>query len=152
MKAIAVVGTKKTGKTTVVTALVRSLSRYGRVGTIKNMAGHSIDRGDTGRHFQAGAEVVIGLGEGQLRLKRGGSIETALAELQEEGMDFAVVEGFKHSHLPKIVMGEADVPDVLRRMSISELDEGLLEELTRLVQGLQDYQAGKDCSPGRMDS
>jgi molybdopterin-guanine dinucleotide biosynthesis protein MobB len=144
MKAIAVVGTKKTGKTTVVTALVKSLSRYGRVGTIKNMAGHSINRGDTGRHFQAGAEVVIGLGEGQLRLKRGGSLHSALAELQEEGMDFAVVEGFKQSHLPKIVLGEAEVPYALRRMSIAELDERLLGELTSLVLGLQDYQAGED--------
>jgi molybdopterin-guanine dinucleotide biosynthesis protein MobB len=143
MKAIAVVGTKKTGKTTVVAALVKSLSKYGRVGTIKNMVGHSIDRGDTMRHFLAGAEEVIGLGEGQLKLKRGGSLESALAELQEEGMDFAVVEGFKHSPLPKIVLGEADVPYVLRRMSISELDEGLLEELTYLVLGLNDYKVGE---------
>lgn len=143
MKAIAVVGTKKTGKTTLVTALIMALSQYGRVGTIKNMAGHPIDRGDTRRHFESGAEVVIGLGEGQLKLKRGGSLESALAELQEEGMDFAIVEGFKHSFLPKIVLGEADVPCVLRRMSISKLDESLLEELTQLVLGLYDYQAGR---------
>jgi len=143
MKAIAVVGTKKTGKTTLVAALAKALSKYGRVGTIKNMQGHPVDRGDTRRHFEAGAEVVIGLGEGQLKLKRGGSLESALAELQKEGMDFAVVEGFKHSPLPKIVLGEAEVPYVLRRMSISELDEGLLEELTLLVLGLHDYQAGE---------
>jgi len=141
MKAIAVVGTKKTGKTTLVAALAKALSKYGRVGTIKNMQGHPVDRGDTRRHFEAGAEVVIGLGEGQLKLKRGGSLESALAELQKEGMDYAVVEGFKHSPLPKIVLGEAEVPYVLRRMSISELDEGLLEELTLLVLGLHDYQA-----------
>jgi len=141
MKAIAVVGTKKTGKTTLVAALAKALSKYGRVGTIKNMQGHPVDRGDTRRHFEAGAEVVIGLGEGQLKLKRGGSLESALAELQKEGMDFAVVEGFKHSPLPKIVLGEAEVPYVLRRMSIFELDEGLLEELTLLVLGLHDYQA-----------
>jgi molybdopterin synthase catalytic subunit len=143
MKAIAVVGTKKTGKTTLVTALIKALSQYGRVGTIKNMAGHPIDRGDTRRHFEAGAEVVIGLGDGQLKLKRGGSLESALAELQEERMDFALVEGFKYSLLPKIVLEDADVPYVLRRMSISELDKSLLEELTQLVIGLQDYQAGE---------
>ena len=33
MKAIAVVGTKKTGKTTLVAALVSSLAKHGRVGT-----------------------------------------------------------------------------------------------------------------------
>ena len=62
MKVISVVGTKKTGKTTLVTALVASLAKHGRVGTIKNMAGHTVDRGDTKRHFDAGADVVIGLG------------------------------------------------------------------------------------------
>ena len=65
MKVISVVGTKKTGKTTLVAALVSSLAKHGRVGTIKNMVTHPVDRGDTKRHFDAGADVVIGLGEAQ---------------------------------------------------------------------------------------
>ena len=40
-----------------------ALAKHGEVGTIKNMAGHPVDRGDTRRHFDAGADVVIGLGE-----------------------------------------------------------------------------------------
>ena len=71
MKVISVVGTKKTGKTTLVCALVASLARHGRVGTIKNMAGHSVDRGDTSRHLQAGADVVFGLGQARLKLVAG---------------------------------------------------------------------------------
>ncbi|HQE71937.1 MAG TPA: molybdopterin-guanine dinucleotide biosynthesis protein MobB, partial [Methanothrix soehngenii] len=54
MKVIAVVGTKKTGKTTLVEALVRSLAKHGKVGTVKNMVDHPVDRGDTKRHFDAG--------------------------------------------------------------------------------------------------
>jgi len=141
MKVISVVGTKKTGKTTLVAALVKSLSRYGRVGTIKNMAGHPVDRGDTRRHFEAGADVVIGLGEVRLKVTRErGDLDSALAELQTEGMDYAVVEGFKHSSLPKFVMADIEVPHMLRKVMLSEVNEKLVEELTEAVLGLGDYQ------------
>ena len=125
MKAISVVGTKKTGKTTLVAALVSSLARHGKVGTIKNMAGHPVDRGDTRRHFDAGADVVIGLGEARLMVTRErGDLDSALAELQAEGVDYAVVEGFKHSHLPKIVMADIEVPDMVRRVTLAEVMRG----------------------------
>lgn len=141
MKVISVVGTKKTGKTTLVTALVRSLARYGRVGTIKNMAGHPVDRGDTRRHFEAGADVVIGLGEAKLKVSRErGNLDAALADLAAEGMDYAVVEGFKHSRLPKIVMADIEVPNAIRNVKLSEVDDQLVEALTKLVLGMEDYQ------------
>jgi molybdopterin synthase catalytic subunit len=141
MKAIAVVGTKKTGKTTLVAALVSSLAKYGRVGTIKNMVSHPVDRGDTKRHFDAGADVVIGLGEARLLVRRErGDLESALAELEREGMDYAVVEGFKNSSLPKIVMANIEVPNMVRRVILSEVDEALVAELTEMVRGLEDYK------------
>jgi molybdopterin-guanine dinucleotide biosynthesis protein MobB len=141
MKVVAIVGTKKTGKTTLVTALVRILAKHGRVGTVKNMAGHPVDRGDTKRHFDAGADVVIGLGQAKLKVSRGiESLESALAELEEDGMDFAVVEGFKQSRLPKIVVADIDVPNALRKVKLSELDEKTLEELAELVLGLEEWR------------
>jgi molybdopterin synthase catalytic subunit len=140
MRVIAVVGAKKSGKTTLVSALVSSLARHGRVGTIKNMPGHPVDRGDTRRHFDAGAEVVIGLGKEQLKVTRGGSLESALVELEAEGMDFAVVEGFKHSLLPKIVLGGIKAPNTLRQVRIAELDDALVGELTELVIGLEEHR------------
>lgn len=141
MKVIAVVGTKKTGKTTVVTALVRSLSKYGRVGTIKNMAHHPVDRGDTKRHFDAGASEVIGLGEARLKVTRErGDLESSLAELQRDGMDFAVVEGFKQSGLPKIIMADIDVPNTLRKVKVSDVNDDLIGELTELILRLDDYR------------
>jgi molybdopterin-guanine dinucleotide biosynthesis protein MobB len=138
MKVISVVGTKKTGKTTLATALVRSLKQHGKVGTIKNMAGHSIDRGDTMRHFDAGADTVIGLGDGQLKLKRGGTLESALAELERDGMDFVVVEGFKQSNLPKIVLGGIKVSNALRELNAPVLDDALMAELIDMVLHLED--------------
>ena len=139
MKVISVVGTKKTGKTTMVAALVASLAKHGKVGTIKNMAGHPVDRGDTKRHFDAGADVVIGLGEARLKVTRErGDLESALAELEADGVDYAVVEGFKHSSLPKIVMGDIEVTNVMRRVKLAEVNEALVEELTEMVRGIED--------------
>ena len=141
MKVIAVVGTKKTGKTTLVEALVSSLAKYGRVGTIKNMVSHPVDRGDTKRHFDAGADVVIGLGEARLLVRRErGDLESALAELEREGMDYAVVEGFKNSSLPKIVMADIEVPNMVRKVTLPEVDEPLVAELTEMVRGFEDYK------------
>lgn len=144
MKVIAVVGTKKTGKTTLVTALTKSLVKYGRVGTIKNMAGHPVDRGDTKRHLDSGAEEVIGLGENQLKVTRGGTLESALAELQKDGMDFVIVEGFKTSSLPKIVLGNINVSNVVRRVDLHDLNDKLINDLIKAILGLNDYKANVD--------
>jgi molybdopterin synthase catalytic subunit len=140
MKVISVVGTKKTGKTTLVCALVASLARHGRVGTIKNMAGHAVDRGDTSRHLQAGADVVFGLGQARLKVSREtGDLASALAELEADGVDYAVVEGFKHSNLPKIVMGDIEVDNALRRVRVEEISAGLVEEIAKMVREMEVY-------------
>jgi len=142
MKVISIVGTKKTGKTTLVAALVASLAKHGKVGTIKNMAGHPVDRGDTKRHFDAGADVVIGLGEARLKVTRElGDLESALAELEAEGVNFCVVEGFKHSPLPKIVMADIEVTNVVRRVRLAQVDEALVTEIAETVMGMNDYKA-----------
>jgi molybdopterin-guanine dinucleotide biosynthesis protein MobB len=142
MKVISVVGTKKTGKTTLVAALVASLAKHGKVGTIKNMAGHDVDRGDTKRHFDAGANVVLGLGEARLKVTRErGDLDSALAELERDGVDYVVVEGFKHSSLPKIVMADIEVTNVVRKVMLAQVDEALVEELAEIVRGMEDYCA-----------
>jgi len=105
------------------------------------MVDHPVDRGDTKRHFDAGADVVIGLGEARLLVRRDrGDLESALAELGREGMDYAVVEGFKHSTLPKIVMADIEVPNMVRRVRLPEVDEDLVAELAEMVRGMEDYK------------
>ena len=144
MKVISVVGTKKTGKTTLVCALVSELARHGRVGTIKNMATHPVDRGDTRRHFDAGADVVIGLGQAHLMVRRErGDLNSALKEMEADGMDYVVVEGFKHSDLAKIVMGDLDAPNLLRRIDLADLNPELVRELADKVRHMEDYSPAK---------
>ena len=144
MKVISVVGTKKTGKTTLVCALVSELSRHGRVGTVKNMATHPVDRGDTRRHFDAGADVVMGLGQAHLMVRRErGDLDSALKEMEAEGVDYAVVEGFKHSDLAKIVMGDLDAPNLLRRIDLADLNPELVRELADTVRHMENYSPAK---------
>jgi molybdopterin-guanine dinucleotide biosynthesis protein MobB len=142
LKVISVVGPKKSGKTSLVEALAGYLKRYGRVGTIKNMPDHPIeDQGDTKRHFDAGAEVVVGVGQDGVFFKvaRGGGLEVALEELRNSGADYAIVEGFKRSDLPKIVLGGIDLPNTIRNVDESPpFDEGLVEELARLLMSSPD--------------
>ena len=139
MKVVAVVGTKKTGKTTLIESLIRSLKKYGQIGTIKNMQNHTIDKGDTKRHFEAGADEVIGLGKEKIKITRKESLESAILELEEDGMDFVIVEGFKSSSLPKIVLGDINLPNTICRLEITQLNTALLKELIALVISLEEY-------------
>lgn len=136
MKVISVVGYKKSGKTSVVSALVRSLSGFGTVGTIKHMGEQSLNPAetDTGRHFDAGADVVIGItgseatGTELVSFSRDLNLEDALDILCDQGLDFAVVEGFKESNLPKIVIG--DLQGVSNVVFSLPADIDMHEELT----------------------
>ena len=130
MKVISVVGYKKSGKTVLVSALVQKLSGFGTVGTVKHMGEQRLNPAetDTGRHFDAGADMVIGItgtgtvgtgttGTELVSFSRGSDLEDALDMLCDQGFDFAVVEGFKESNLPKIVLGDLQgVSNVFFRM------------------------------------
>lgn len=142
MKVIAVVGFHKTGKTTLAASLITSLSKHGRVGSIKHMPGHDVDSGDTRRHFEAGAEVVYGLGLAQIRISRGGDLKSMLEDLEKSGMDFVVVEGFKSSNLKKIAVGGIDVENTVYKVDLSELDESRIADLTSLILSLEDVDIG----------
>ena len=70
-----------------------------------------------------------------------GDLDSALAELEADGMDYAVVEGFKHSRLPKIVMADIEVPNAVRRVRLDEVDEELVTEIAETVREMEDYKA-----------
>ncbi len=120
MKVISVVGYKKSGKTALVSALVSQLSGFGTVGTVKHMGEQRLNPAetDTGRHFDAGADMVIGItGTELVSFARDSDLEDALDMLCDRGLDFAVVEGFKGSNLPKIAIGDVEgVPNVVFRI------------------------------------
>lgn len=125
MKVICVSGYKNTGKTTLVTRLVKALSDKGSVGTVKQMFHHRFnpENTDTGKHFDAGADVVVAMTDSELvTIKRDHdpTIQEALDALADAGMDFAIVEGAKNSTLPKIFLGDieddADIPNIVAQL------------------------------------
>jgi molybdopterin-guanine dinucleotide biosynthesis protein B len=109
-RVISVIGRKDAGKTTLVVALSYELVRQGhRVGTIKH--GHHLalvdaEGTDTWRHFHEGkAERVMIESPGNRVLFERTTADDdpeALARRYMQGMDIVIVEGFKHSALPKI--------------------------------------------------
>ncbi len=134
MKIVAVVGPHKSGKTSLIEMLVKSLKRYGRVGTIKHMPGHEVDRGDTYRHLKAGADVAVGIGLGQIVVTPEGSLDSALEEMRSRDIEFVILEGFKSSHYPKIVLGGIEVPNKI--CDIDSINESVVEEIVGRILSL----------------
>ncbi len=121
MKVISVIGYKNTGKTTLVTKLVKALSGYGSVGTVKLMLDHRFNpsKTDTGKHFDAGADMVAAVTSCEtVSIKRGPGLAGALEGLADEGMDFCLVEGARQTDLPKILLGELEGTEEINNIII----------------------------------
>ncbi len=141
MKIISVVGYKKTGKTTLVERLVKALKKHGTIGTIKHLHDHSVHtpNTDTWKHARAGADVVIGVTSHELvKFSNENSLDRAIDELADEGMDFAVVEGWKESTLPKIALGDVEATNILLRLNRQENAD--IDEIVDMVQKQPEYQ------------
>ena len=143
MKIISVTGYKKSGKTTLVEQLVRELSKHGSVGTVKHMPGHDLnpDGTDTRRYMNAGARAVLGVtSNGSAKFIPGTDLGNALDELANSGMDYAVVEGFKDSRLPKIVLGDLELPDEVARLDDAvDLTDEVLTNLLEIIEQQPEY-------------
>jgi molybdopterin-guanine dinucleotide biosynthesis protein B len=158
MKAVGVVGYRNVGKTTLVERLVPRLADRGRVLTVKGIH-HDVDVDepgkDTYRHREAGADAVVGVTPSfTFEVRREGrqppetGVETLAAILAdaEPDTDFAVVEGFKQSSLPKILVGDVDASavggEVLARVEGGEAAD--VAPLVDLVAGLDDWHPVDD--------
>lgn len=101
---IAVVGTSKSGKTTLIEYLISHFSKEGlKIGTIKHVhhSGFSIDvKGkDTWRHSQAGAKIVVSVAPGETAIIKKGkayyhNLEKILDLIKDEKLDLLIIEGF----------------------------------------------------------
>ena len=124
---VAVVGSKKSGKTTAVETLVRGLTKRGyQVATLKHIpeTDFSLDtKGkDTWRHAKAGARTVIGVAPGELTVIRKVdttkySLEQLVAECGDD-MDIIVLEGFK-----KLIGQNLSVPKIVAVKTTDEILE-----------------------------
>ncbi|MFT4241057.1 MAG: molybdopterin-guanine dinucleotide biosynthesis protein B [Acidovorax sp.] len=111
MKVIGFAGFSGSGKTTLIERLIPALRAHGlRVSVVKH-AHHGFDVDhpgkDTYRHRQAGAYEVVAASGQRLALMREFeqpadlSAHDLIAELHP-GVDWVLVEGFKHADLPRI--------------------------------------------------
>lgn len=138
VRAVLVIGGKKTGKTTVVELVARELKARGfTVGTVKHMYHGKIDveGKDTYRHgLYADAVGAVAPGEHAVIFKRPGTLHD-VARLMD--VDVLLIEGFKDSGVaPKIVCGRT-VADA----------KALFDGLEMCVSGLvSNRQVGEICS------
>lgn len=143
MKVIGVAGPSDSGKTTVVAALAGRLRERGTVATVKHLT-HEPDVDtegkDTARHRAGGATHTVGLtDEGEwFATGEDRSLADVLREFSR-AYDYALVEGFSDSDVPKVVLGDraADPPVVARAASASELD---IDEVVGAVEELPAYE------------
>ena len=113
MKIIQVVGRSNSGKTTFIKNLIPELKKKGNVAVIKHLGDHDyqLEEGkDTTVFFDAGAEIAIGIDvHKSVAAIRKNTLDDALHLLVDQGMDFAIIEGFKQRSFPKIVIGDLTV-------------------------------------------
>jgi molybdopterin synthase catalytic subunit len=112
VKVIPVAGTSGSGKTSFIRELLPVLARYGPVGAVKHVGHHAMEVAegkDTTVIFDAGARAVAGIdAEKTVVTLRSTSVADALDVLAGQGVAFAVVEGFKGSPWPKVVIGDLE--------------------------------------------
>jgi len=113
MKIIQVTGRANSGKTTFITQLVAVLKSQGKVGVIKHLGDHEYvlkEGKDTTRFFESGADLSAGIDAGKSVVAfHSPDLDAMLRLFKQQGIDFAIIEGFKTRHFPKIVIG--DLPD-----------------------------------------
>lgn len=117
IKAVAIVGTKKSGKTTTTESLIRDLTKRGYlVATIKHVPepNFSIDTPgkDTWRHAQAGAKTIVSVAANEIATIEKIPLETVTIDSlirRCKGNDIVFIEGLKKGiarrrSIPKIVV------------------------------------------------
>jgi molybdopterin-guanine dinucleotide biosynthesis protein B len=119
MKVVGFSGFSGSGKTTLVEQLIPELRLRGQRVSVVKHAHHSFDVDhpgkDTYRHREAGAFEVVAASDRRLMLVREFeqpaqlTVHHLLAELYQ-GVDWVLVEGFKHSDLLKIEVWRAPEP------------------------------------------
>ena len=118
---LAIVGKSDSGKTTVASYLIETLTQEGyRIAAVKHCPhGHEIDHpeSDTGRLRGAGAVTVVASSPSKVT-----TVETVGRDITLEsivttmapGIDLVIAEGYKDSAVPKVLVadGEGPHPDV----------------------------------------
>ncbi|CAM3828904.1 molybdopterin-guanine dinucleotide biosynthesis protein B [Alkalicoccus chagannorensis] len=141
MRIIQAAGWSGSGKTTLIQLLLERLrAEQVKAAVLKHhgkTAPLTLDQGkDTWNHRQAGAveTMVTGAGQSQWTAEAEVSLEEAVEFFYHRGVDMLLVEGWKHAHLPKIVLlpehAEAPQwPDIVKIIRGSDMPVDELEEI-----------------------
>ena len=130
MKIIHVVGSSGSGKTTFIRKLIPALKKQGTVAVIKHLGEHTftIEEGkDTTVFFETGADISVGIDSHKaIAALRKNTLEDVLRMLFNQGIDFAVIEGFKQRRYPKIVIGNIPAENcILSNPTVDEVTRSL---------------------------
>jgi molybdopterin-guanine dinucleotide biosynthesis protein B len=138
MKILAVMGTKDTGKTTLVTKIVEKLvQKEYKVGTAKySHVTFDLEDRDTGKHRQAGARIVVGTGkETFILFDHPLDLEKIISTIEfNGGLDFLILEGFKTSKFAKFSVSDLKDEYTIQQVDVKSLDEDKIDELVKLVE------------------
>lgn len=159
-KVICIVGSgRHVGKTSILIRILKEMKRREfAVGTVKHIGGHSefdFSSKDTARHIEAGSTVTLAVTSSAIvaiRMDLPNTLEAALAQMPKE-LDYILVEGFKQSKYPKIIVSNSDserpieVPGdtiavVINQKQIAKSGKGVNAERfsdESLVDMIQDY-------------
>lgn len=130
MKIIQIVGSSNSGKTTFIKNLIPELKKKGKVAVIKHLGDHTynIEEGkDTTAFFDAGADMSVGIDSDKaVAAIRKNTLDDVLGMLLDQGMDFAIIEGFKQRSFPKIVIGSLTADTcILSNPTVNEVTTSL---------------------------
>mgnify|MGYP005847586931 CR=1 FL=1 len=138
MKIISIVGTKDTGKTTLVTKIVERLSQKNyKVGTVKfSHVTFDLADKDTFKHRQSGARIVVGTGKETFVLFNYAlDLENIISNIEfNEELDFLVLEGFKSSKFAKISVSELKDDYTIKKVDIKKLNPDMLDDIIQMVE------------------
>ena len=121
MKIITIVGIRKSGKTSTVTALVEAIRRRGkRVGTCKTVfcPTFSMDKStsNTAKHRRAGSELVCARARFETTFLYPEALPLSKILEQYKGCDYVLLEGDYYAPVPRIVCAHL-AEDALMRMN-----------------------------------
>jgi molybdopterin-guanine dinucleotide biosynthesis protein MobB len=126
MKIIQVVGRSESGKTTFIRKLIPELKKKGTVAVIKHLGDHTYnleEEKDTTIFFDTGADISVGIDSHKaVAAIRKPGLEDILTILFNQGITFAIIEGFKQRTFPKIVIGSLTTGNcILSNPSVNEV-------------------------------
>ena len=113
MKIIQVVGRSNSGKTSFIRKLIPELEKKGPVAVIKHLGDHefNLEKGkDTTQFFDSGATISVGVDKKKsVAAFQTTRLDDLLKLLNNQGIEYTIIEGFKTYPFPKIVIGDLPV-------------------------------------------